>query len=128
MYGGGIQRQEHVTNCRLSAFHAVDAITKPDTTGDYDYLPYFYSRIFNLSWQFYGVNQGQSVSFGKQSDGSFGCYWVDDGKIVGAFMESGTDEQNQAIKTVAKMRPDAPEDLGALGISFALQITSEATV
>jgi len=125
MYGGRTQRQEHVTNCRLSAFHAVDAITAPDKTGDYDYLPYFYSRIFNLSWQFYGRNKGTAINFGKQSDGSFGCYWVDDGKVVGAFMESGSDEQNHAIKAVAKVRPDAPPDLAAQGISFALQIGTE---
>lgn len=125
MYGGDLQRQEHVTNCRLSAFHAVDAITTPDTAGDYDYLPYFYSRVFNLSWQFYGVNKGTAVPFGKQSDGSFGCYWVDDGKVVGAFIESGSDEQNHGIKAVAKIRPDVPEDLEAQGISFALRIGAE---
>lgn len=42
--------QEHVQNCRTSAAHAVASILDP-ATGDYDYLPYFYSRIFNLSWQ-----------------------------------------------------------------------------
>lgn len=43
--------QEHVTNCRTSAQHAVASILAPDTVGDYDYLPFFYSRVFNLSWQ-----------------------------------------------------------------------------
>ncbi len=42
--------QEHVANCRASATHAVASIMDP-STGDYDYLPYFYSRIFDLSWQ-----------------------------------------------------------------------------
>ena len=42
--------QEHVQNCRTSAQHAVASMLDP-STGDYDYLPYFYSRIFNLSWQ-----------------------------------------------------------------------------
>ena len=37
-------------NCRTSAQHAVASLMDP-STGDYDYLPYFYSRIFNLSWQ-----------------------------------------------------------------------------
>ena len=40
-----------MTNCRTSAQHAVASILAPDTVGDYDYLPFFYSRVFNLSWQ-----------------------------------------------------------------------------
>jgi hypothetical protein len=27
-------------------------------TAPYDYLPFFYSREFNLSWQFYGQADG----------------------------------------------------------------------
>ena len=124
MYGGVVNRQEHVTNCRLSAFHAVDAIMKPDTTGDYDYLPFFYSRVFNLSWKFYGINKGSPINFGDKAEGVFGCYWVDEGKVVGAFLESGSDDQNNAIKAVAKLRPDAPDDLATQGISFALDVAA----
>ncbi len=43
--------QEHVTNCRTSAQHAVASLLAPDTVDEYDYLPFFYSRVFNLSWQ-----------------------------------------------------------------------------
>lgn len=127
-YGEGIQRQEHVTHCRLSAFHAVDVLTQPDSTGDYDYLPYFYSRIFNLSWQFYGQNKGSVVQFGRPNEGSFGCFWIDDNKVVGAFLESGSEQENHAIKTVAKLRPEAPQDLEAQGIAFAMEIGAQATV
>jgi hypothetical protein len=42
--------QEHVQNCRTSAQCAVASMLDPSTP-EYDYLPYFYSRIFNLSWQ-----------------------------------------------------------------------------
>ena len=45
-----LMRQEHVANCRQSAKHAVAAIMDPKTP-DYDYLPFFYSRIFDLGWQ-----------------------------------------------------------------------------
>ena len=45
-----LMRQEHVANCRQSAKHAVAAIMDP-ATPDYDYLPFFYSRIFDLGWQ-----------------------------------------------------------------------------
>ena len=42
--------QEHVQNCRSSAQCAVASLLDPSTPA-YNYLPYFYSRIFNLSWQ-----------------------------------------------------------------------------
>ena len=44
-------RQEHVANARGSASLAVSHILSPSDTPDYEYLPFFYSRIFNLSWQ-----------------------------------------------------------------------------
>eukprot|EP00210_Caulerpa_lentillifera_P005211 g4978.t1 len=119
-YNAPHQRQEHVTNCRLTAFHAVDALTNPDSTGEYNYLPYFYSRVFHLSWQFYGENKGDVVVFGDQSSGKFGCYWVDGGKVVGVFLESGSGDENKAIKAIAELRPDAPSNLNEQGINFAL--------
>lgn len=44
-------RQEHVANARSSATTAVSHILSPSDTPDYYYLPFFYSRVFNLSWQ-----------------------------------------------------------------------------
>jgi monodehydroascorbate reductase (NADH) len=44
-------RQEHVANARASGIQAVSHILSPADTPDYDYLPFFYSRVFNLSWQ-----------------------------------------------------------------------------
>eukprot|EP01024_Parvocaulis_polyphysoides_P052058 TRINITY_DN5127_c0_g1_i4.p3 TRINITY_DN5127_c0_g1~~TRINITY_DN5127_c0_g1_i4.p3 ORF type:complete len:106 (-),score=12.39 TRINITY_DN5127_c0_g1_i4:101-379(-) len=47
MYGGTVQRQEHVTNCRQTAAQAVNAIMAPKQTDEYNYLPFFYSRVFD---------------------------------------------------------------------------------
>ena len=60
-----VTRQEHVANARGSATHAVSHILAPNDTPDYDYLPFFYSREFNLSWQ---VNEQPSVC-------SLRCLW-----------------------------------------------------
>lgn len=49
-YAGRVTRQEHVTHCRSSARQAVDHIMDPAGTKPYEYLPFFYSRIFDLSW------------------------------------------------------------------------------
>ena len=126
-YGGHIQRQEHVTNCRLSAIHAVASIMAPEETGEYDYTPFFYSRFFSLSWQFYGTNKGEGVLFGDKSASKFGMFWVNDGKVVGAFLEGGSPEEFAAVKAVAKSRPEAPplEELAAKGLDFAHGVVND---
>eukprot|EP01025_Chloroclados_australasicus_P024076 TRINITY_DN2423_c0_g1_i3.p2 TRINITY_DN2423_c0_g1~~TRINITY_DN2423_c0_g1_i3.p2 ORF type:complete len:462 (-),score=75.19 TRINITY_DN2423_c0_g1_i3:121-1506(-) len=122
MYGGNYARQEHVTHCRQSAIHAVNAMLSPDETQDYDYLPYFYSRVFDLSWKFYGSSEGDVVHFGDYEKRPFGAYWVKDGKIVGVFMEGADDKMTEAMKKVAAERPEFPsvEELEKQGIDFAI--------
>uniref|UniRef100_A0A2P2LQK7 monodehydroascorbate reductase (NADH) n=3 Tax=Rhizophora mucronata TaxID=61149 RepID=A0A2P2LQK7_RHIMU len=126
-----IRRVEHVDHARKSAEQAVKAIKASDegkTIDDYDYLPYFYSRAFDLSWQFYGDNVGDTVLFGDNDPASpkpkFGSYWIKDGKVVGVFLEGGSPDENKAIAKVARVQP-AVENLDFLtkeGLSFACKI------
>lgn len=126
-----MRRVEHVDHARKSAEHAVKTIMATEegkTVTGYDYLPYFYSRAFDLSWQFYGDNVGDTVLFGDSDPASathkFGSYWIKDGKVVGAFLESGTPEENKAIAKVARVQPSV-ESLDVLkneGLSFASKI------
>ncbi|KNA17456.1 hypothetical protein SOVF_079320 [Spinacia oleracea] len=128
---GDIRRVEHVDHARKSAEQAVKAIKASEegkSIEEYDYLPYFYSRSFDLSWQFYGDNVGETVVFGDNDPASsphkFGTYWVKDGKVIGAFLESGTPEENKAIAKVARVQP-AAESLNQLskeGLGFASKI------
>lgn len=132
MYGG-TRRVEHADNARKSAAQAVKAIKAGEegkTIPDYDYLPYFYSRFFKLSWEFYGENVGESVLFGdndpKSPKPKFGTYWVKDGKVVGVFLEGGTQEEHKAIAKVARAQPSV-ESLDVLseeGLSFATKFYS----
>ena len=51
MKDGELTRVEHVDNARKSVMQAVQAIKaaeKGDTIPAYDYLPYFYSRVFKV--------------------------------------------------------------------------------
>ncbi|GAV64631.1 Pyr_redox_2 domain-containing protein [Cephalotus follicularis] len=126
-----IRRVEHVDHARKSAEQAVKAIKASEegkSIEEYDYLPFFYSRSFDLSWQFYGDNVGDTVLFGSNKPTSpppkFGTYWVKDGKVVGVFLESGTPEENKAIAKVARVQPPV-ENLDLLkneGLSFASKI------
>ncbi|XP_057974082.1 monodehydroascorbate reductase-like [Malania oleifera] len=126
-----IRRVEHVDHARKSAEHAVKAIKASEekkSVDEYDYLPYFYSRSFDLSWQFYGDNVGDTVMFGDSNPASpkpkFGSYWIKDGKIVGAFLEGGTPEENKAIAKVARLQPPVGnlEQLSSEGLNFACKI------
>uniref|UniRef100_A0A7N0UAY2 monodehydroascorbate reductase (NADH) n=1 Tax=Kalanchoe fedtschenkoi TaxID=63787 RepID=A0A7N0UAY2_KALFE len=126
-----VRRVEHVDHARKSAEHAVKAIKASEegnTIEEYDYLPYFYSRSFDLSWQFYGDNVGDTVLFGDNNPSTpkakFGTYWIKEGKIVGAFLESGTPEENKAIAKVARVQPPVEnvEQLKVEGLSFASKI------
>ncbi|CAJ1968679.1 unnamed protein product [Sphenostylis stenocarpa] len=128
---GELRRVEHVDHARKSAEQAVKAIKAAEdgkTVEEYDYLPYFYSRAFDLSWQFYGDNVGDTVLFGDSNPASpkpkFGSYWIKDGKVVGVFLESGTPEENSAIAKVARVQPPVAdvEQLAKEGLSFASKI------
>ncbi|KAL3623393.1 hypothetical protein CASFOL_032209 [Castilleja foliolosa] len=126
-----IRRVEHVDHSRKSAEQAVKAIFASEQgapISEYDYLPFFYSRAFDLSWQFYGDNVGESVIFGDSeptsSSHKFGSYWIKDGKVVGAFLESGTPEENKAIAKVATVQPPVAslDQLATDGLTFASKI------
>ena len=52
---------------RLTAAHAMAEMLSPGSAGEYDYLPFFYSRVFSLSWQFYGLSEGECLMHGDQN-------------------------------------------------------------
>ncbi|XP_031275681.1 monodehydroascorbate reductase, seedling isozyme-like [Pistacia vera] len=107
-----MRRVEYVDHAYKSAEHVVKVIKaneKGKAIDEYDYFPYFYSRVFDLSWHFYGETVGETVLFRNWNPAcslrKFGTYWIKEGKIVGAFLESGTLEENKTIAEVARLQP-----------------------
>ncbi|GKV07737.1 hypothetical protein SLEP1_g19469 [Rubroshorea leprosula] len=124
---GETRRLEHVDSARESARHAVAAIMEPEKTREFDYLPFFYSRVFELSWQFYGDNAGEVVNFGDYSGHTFGAYWINKGHLAGCFLEGGSKEEYEAVAKATRLKP-AIEDLAELeeqGLSFALKVSQK---
>ncbi|MCO5547632.1 hypothetical protein L7F22_001083 [Adiantum nelumboides] len=117
---GDVRRLEHVDHARKSAAQAVEAIMSPEKVQDYDYLPFFYSRAFTSSWQFYGENVGKFVLFGNLKGQKFGAFWVDRGHIVGAFLEGGNKDEYASLATLARLQPYVKdiEMLAKQGLSF----------
>eukprot|EP00177_Eucheuma_denticulatum_P002598 GFKZ01004662.1.p1 GENE.GFKZ01004662.1~~GFKZ01004662.1.p1 ORF type:complete len:502 (+),score=77.07 GFKZ01004662.1:81-1586(+) len=108
MYGGRPARMEHVQNARDSARHAVNAMVNK-STAEYDYLPYFYSRVFDLSWQFFGDNIGDSYVCGDFNPKLL-AIWVTDGVLKGVFMEHPSAEETANMKKVAREQPTVDVD------------------
>lgn len=62
--------------------------------------------------------------FGDQASGKWGAYFVAGGKVVGAFLEGGSAEDNTAVKAVALQQPPAPAAaaLAEQGLAFASRL------
>lgn len=108
MYDNRPCRMEHVQNARNSAAHAVSAIVE-GSSEPYDYLPYFYSRVFNLSWQFFGDNVGECSVVGD-FDPQLLAIWSEGGKLKGVFMESPSEDDTANMKKVALEQPSVDAD------------------
>merc|ERR1712194_500059 len=85
----GLVRSEHVDHARKSASQAVLAAMGLDPK-PYNYLPYFYSRMFEYSdapivWNFFGDISGE-CKVCSRGDNSIGAIYVKEQKVVGALL------------------------------------------
>lgn len=109
MYGR-TARVEHVDHARKSAQHCVNALLNI-RTDPYDYLPYFYSRVFEYEgssrkvwWQFYGDNVGETIEVGDFGP-KYATFWLESGKLKGVFLESGSSEEFEILPKLARIQP-----------------------
>mmetsp|Transcript_2703 Transcript_2703/g.3849 ORF Transcript_2703/g.3849 Transcript_2703/m.3849 type:complete len:640 (+) Transcript_2703:91-2010(+) len=106
--GYASRRDEHVHNAREMGKHVARCMVAQKFGGPqpshYNPVPHCYSRILNLSWKFYGVAKGEVVVLNLEdahSTGKFGAFWVDQGLVVGAFLEGGTPKDNDVCRKIA---------------------------
>uniref|UniRef100_A0A0E0EHX0 monodehydroascorbate reductase (NADH) n=1 Tax=Oryza meridionalis TaxID=40149 RepID=A0A0E0EHX0_9ORYZ len=120
-------RVEHVDHARKSAHHCVEALLTSHTK-PYDYLPYFYSRVFEYEgssrkiwWQFY---VGETIEVGS-FDPKIATFWIDsDSRLKGVFLESGSAEEFSLLPQLAKSQPvvDKAKLKSATSVEDALEI------
>ncbi|KAJ7952263.1 Monodehydroascorbate reductase [Quillaja saponaria] len=124
-----IARVEHVDHARRSAQHCVKALLSAQTQL-YDYLPHFYSRVFEYEgsprkiwWQFFGDNAGETVEIGN-FDPKIATFWIESGKLKGILLESGSNEEFQLIPKLARNQPlvDKAKLQNASSVEDALEI------
>ncbi|KAG5382700.1 hypothetical protein IGI04_034170 [Brassica rapa subsp. trilocularis] len=126
-------RVEHVDHARRSAQHCVKSLLTAHTD-TYDYLPYFYSRVFEYEgssrkvwWQFYGDNVGETVEVGN-FDPKIATFWIDSGRLKGVLVESGSPEEFQLLPKLARSQPivDKAKLASASSVEEALEIAQAA--
>eukprot|EP00186_Timspurckia_oligopyrenoides_P001180 CAMPEP_0182446160 /NCGR_PEP_ID=MMETSP1172-20130603/4027_1 /TAXON_ID=708627 /ORGANISM="Timspurckia oligopyrenoides, Strain CCMP3278" /LENGTH=437 /DNA_ID=CAMNT_0024642045 /DNA_START=45 /DNA_END=1358 /DNA_ORIENTATION=+ len=131
MYEGRRTRMEHVAHARASAACAVrSAMSKSQES--YEYLPFFYSRVFNLSWQFFGDSPPVSdhcytVEIGEMNPQLL-CVWVEHDKVVGVFIEAPSAEDTATARKIATARPSITKEKleSASSVADALSVISAA--
>ncbi|KAK2984577.1 hypothetical protein RJ640_018955 [Escallonia rubra] len=124
-----VARVEHVDHARRSAQHCVKALLSAQTD-TYDYLPHFYSRVFEYQgsprkvwWQFFGDNVGETVEIGS-FDPKIATFWIDSGKLKGVLLESGSPEEFQLLPKLARSQPvvDKAKLQNASSVEEALEV------
>ncbi|CAL9160901.1 unnamed protein product [Musa hybrid cultivar] len=127
-------RVEHVDHARKSAQHCVRTLLTAHTQ-PYDYLPFFYSRVFEYEgssrkiwWQFYGDNVGDTIEVGD-FDLKVATFWLDsESRVKGIFLESGSPEEFSLLPKLAKSQPvvDRAKLQSASSVEEALEIASSS--
>lgn len=87
---GEFTRCEHVDHARKSASQAVKAALGVEVEA-YNYLPYFYSRVFEYSdapivFNYFGDQAGAACQVTSRGDSALGAIWVKDGKVAAALL------------------------------------------
>jgi 3-phenylpropionate/trans-cinnamate dioxygenase ferredoxin reductase subunit len=80
----------------------------------YRTLPYFFSDLFDLSFEVWGnlTAWDQTLRRGTLESGSFALYYFDQGQMVGVLAVGRPDEERKPMQALVKARP-AYEDLAA---------------
>jgi len=64
----------------------------------FSHVPYFFSDVFDLSYELWGDSEGstQTIARGDLNSSSFSMWWLKQGRLVSAFAMNRPDEERQA--------------------------------
>jgi hypothetical protein len=76
------------------------------------HVPYFFSDVFDLSYEFWGDPSGaeEIVSRGDLASSSFSVWWVRQGRLVAAFTMNRPDEERDAAPRLIQSKEPASAD------------------
>jgi NADPH-dependent 2,4-dienoyl-CoA reductase/sulfur reductase-like enzyme len=105
---------EHWDNARVQGRHAAKVMA--GEREPFKALRYFFSDIFDLSYEFWGDTEGatETVHRGDFDEASFSAWWLKDGRVIAAFVMDRPNEERKAaqkwIKQGIKVKPDMLAD------------------
>lgn len=87
------RRFEHWDNARRGGEHC--ALSMMGERRPYVYVPYFFSDVFDLSWEYWGdqATADRVVYRGDVEDGSFSAWWLEGSTVVAAFVINRPDDE-----------------------------------
>lgn len=96
MIFGKRRRVEHWDNAVSQGQYCARALTGDRTP--FKHVPYFFSDVFDLSYEYWGDSSGaeQTVHRGDLSSKSFSVWWLRQSRVVAAFVMSRPDEEREA--------------------------------
>ncbi len=90
------RRVEHWDNAVTQGQYCARALLGERTP--FKHVPYFFSDVFDLSYEYWGDSSGadQTIHRGDLSSKSFSVWWLKQNRIVAAFVMSRPDEERDA--------------------------------
>lgn len=87
-----MRRVEHWENAYEGGTHAAKVMA--GKREPYKFLPFFFSDVFDLSYEYFGDNSTANLNYnrGKISSGDFSSWWFHDDILVAAFVMSSRPE------------------------------------
>jgi NADPH-dependent 2,4-dienoyl-CoA reductase/sulfur reductase-like enzyme len=98
------RRVEHWDNAVSQGQHWA-ALVRGDRK-PFSHVPYFFSDVFDLSYELWGDSEGATQTFtrGDLNSSSFSVWWLKQGRLVSAFAMNRPDEERQAAADWVKAR------------------------
>jgi NADPH-dependent 2,4-dienoyl-CoA reductase/sulfur reductase-like enzyme len=96
---------EHWDNAVSQGKHAARNMT--GAREPFVYVPYFFSDVFDLSYEFWGdtTEQDEVINRGDMEKGSFSTWWLKDGRLMAAFVLNRPEEERElAPKWIREQR------------------------
>jgi len=98
------RRVEHWDNAVSQGQHWA-ALVRGDRK-PFSHVPYFFSDVFDLSYELWGDSEGATQTFarGDLNSSSFSVWWLKQSRLVSAFAMNRPDEERQAAADWVKAR------------------------
>jgi NADPH-dependent 2,4-dienoyl-CoA reductase/sulfur reductase-like enzyme len=119
------RRVDHWDNAVKQGQHAAQMMTAGRKRDQCMYLRYFFSDVFDLSYEFWGNIQraDQVVYRGDIAGGSFSAWWLDGNRVDGVFVMDRPDkERDLAPEWIKSRRRVVPEQLADESIPLSKMV------